>query len=97
VTALPRKPGQAAASISYPVDFAMNSSRVWQTIADGARPCANALIGIPRIICVFDPAIRIAANHPLARGPGVESIPIGTRQNRSDNGTHISILQDDAP
>jgi hypothetical protein len=40
-TALPRKPGQAAASISYPVEFAMNSSRVWQTIADGARPCAD--------------------------------------------------------
>jgi hypothetical protein len=36
--------GQAAASISYPVDFAMNSSRVWQTIADGARPRADALI-----------------------------------------------------
>ena len=44
VTALPRKPGQAAASISYPVDFAMNSSRVWQTIADRARRCADALI-----------------------------------------------------
>jgi hypothetical protein len=43
-TALPRKPGQAAARISYPVDFVMNSSRVWQTIADGARPCADALI-----------------------------------------------------
>jgi hypothetical protein len=36
--------GQAAASISYPVDFAMNSSRVWQTIANGARPRADALI-----------------------------------------------------
>ena len=44
ISQLPRKPGQAAASISYPVDFAMNSSRVWQTIADGARPCAEALI-----------------------------------------------------
>ena len=44
VTVLPRKPGQAAASISYPVDFAMNSSRVWQTIEDGARPCTDALI-----------------------------------------------------
>jgi 5-aminolevulinate synthase len=44
VTTMPHKPGQAAASISYPVDFATNSSRVWQTIADGARPCADALI-----------------------------------------------------
>src|SRR5712692_744533 len=43
-TALPRKLGQAAASISYPVDFAMNSSRVWQTIAAKARPCADTLI-----------------------------------------------------
>ena len=54
-------------------------------------------LGIPRVICVFDPAIRIAAAHPLARGPGVESIPVGTPQNRSDNDTHVSILQDDAP
>ena len=42
--ALPRKPDQAAASISRPVDFTMNSSRVWQTITAGARPCAHALI-----------------------------------------------------
>ena len=44
ISELPRKPGQAAASISYPVDLAMNSSRVWQTIADGARRRAEALI-----------------------------------------------------
>jgi hypothetical protein len=36
--------GQAAASCSYPVECAMNSSRVWQMIAAGARPCADALI-----------------------------------------------------
>jgi hypothetical protein len=42
--ALPREPGQAAASISEVVDVAMNSSRVWQTIADGARLCADAWI-----------------------------------------------------
>jgi hypothetical protein len=42
--ALPRKPDQAAASISRPVDFTMNSSRVWQTITAGARLCADALI-----------------------------------------------------
>jgi hypothetical protein len=34
---------------------------------------------------VIDPAIRIAAAHPLARGPAVETIPVGTPQNRSDN------------
>jgi hypothetical protein len=38
------KPGQAAASVSQPVEFTMNSSRVWQTIAAGTRPCADALI-----------------------------------------------------
>jgi len=36
--------GHAAASISRPVDFAMNSSKVWQTVADGARPWADVLI-----------------------------------------------------
>src|ERR1700738_1834648 len=35
-------------------------------------------------MCVFDPAIRIAAAHPLARGPGVESIPVVTPQNWSE-------------
>jgi hypothetical protein len=42
--ALPRKPSQAATSGSHPMDLTMNSSRVWQTIAAGARPCADALI-----------------------------------------------------
>jgi len=98
ISQLPRKPGQAAASISYPVDSAMNSSRVWQTIAAGARPCAEArMSAVPRVICVFDPAIRIAAGHPFARSPGIKSIPVATPQNRSDNDTHVSILQDDAP
>jgi hypothetical protein len=48
-------------------------------------------------MCVFDPSIRIAEGDPLARGPDVVSIPVGTPQNRSDNHTHVSILQDDAP
>jgi hypothetical protein len=42
---------------------------------------ANRLPGfdfdIPRIICVLDPAIRIAVGHPLARNPSVKSIPVG--------------------
>jgi hypothetical protein len=42
-TAPPREPDQAAASVSHPVDFTTNSSRVWQTIA-AKRPCAGALI-----------------------------------------------------
>jgi hypothetical protein len=48
-------------------------------------------------MCVLDPAIRIAAGHPFAGRPGVESIPLSTPQNRSDNDTHVGILQDDAP
>jgi hypothetical protein len=48
-------------------------------------------------MCVFDPAIRITAAHPLACGPGVESIPVGTPQNRSNNDTHVSILQESTP
>src|SRR6266404_7967631 len=47
-------------------------------------------VGIPRVICVFDPAIRIAAGHPFARSPDVKSIPVATPQNRSDNDTHVS-------
>jgi len=39
-------------------------------------------LSIPRAMCLFDPVIRITATHPLARGPGVESIPVGTPQNR---------------
>jgi hypothetical protein len=35
---------QAAASGAEPVDAEMNSSKVWQTIADGARPRIDALI-----------------------------------------------------
>jgi len=76
-TAPPRKPDQAAASISDPVDFTMNSSSVWQTIAAGKRPCADALISAFRgVICVFDPAIRITAGHPLGHRPDVESIAV---------------------
>jgi hypothetical protein len=45
----------------------------------------------------FNPAIRIAAGHPFARGPGVEPLPFGTPQNRYHNDTHVGILQDDAP
>src|SRR6266568_3221115 len=46
------------------------------------RRCLD--LGIPRVMCVFDPAIKIAATLPLARCPGIESIPVGTPQNRSD-------------
>jgi len=35
---------QAAASGAEPADAEMNSSKVWQTIADGARPRTDALI-----------------------------------------------------
>jgi hypothetical protein len=44
---------------------------------------------------VFDPAIRKAAGHLLACVPDVESVPVGTPQNRSDNSTHVSILPDE--
>jgi hypothetical protein len=44
-------------------------------------------------MCVFDPTIRIAAGHPLARGRGIESMPVGMHQDRSDNDIHVSILQ----
>jgi hypothetical protein len=46
--------------------------------------------GIPRVTCVFDPAIRIAAAHPIGHLPDVESIPAGTRENRSDNDIHLT-------
>src|SRR5260370_12165923 len=58
------------------------------------RRCLD--LGFPRIMGVFDPEIRIAVGHPLARGPDVESVPVGTPQNRSDNDIHVSILADDA-
>jgi hypothetical protein len=38
------EPDQAAASVLHSVDFTMNSSRVWQTTAAGARHCADVLI-----------------------------------------------------
>jgi hypothetical protein len=62
----------------------------------GATLCRRLDLGIPRVMCVLDPAIRIAAGHPFARCPGVETVPVGTHQNRSDNDSHVSILQDDA-
>jgi hypothetical protein len=51
----------------------------------GATPRRCLDLGIPRVMRVFDPVIEIAAAYPLARGPGVEPIPAGTPQNRSDN------------
>jgi hypothetical protein len=52
-------------------------------------------LSFPRIMGVFDPAIRKAAGHLLACVPDVESVPVGTPQNRSDNSTHVSILPDE--
>src|SRR5271155_3099703 len=59
------------------------------------RRCLD--LGIPRVTCVFDTAIRIAEGHSLALSPGVESVSAGTSQNRSDNDSHVTILQDHAP
>jgi hypothetical protein len=63
----------------------------------GAPPRRCLDLGIPRVICVIDPAIRIAGGHPHTRGPGVESIPVGTPQDWSDNNNHVNILQDLRP
>jgi hypothetical protein len=62
----------------------------------GATPAQTFDLGIPRVMCVFDPTIRIAAGDPRARGPDVETIPVAPPQNRSDNHAHVGILQDDA-
>ena len=73
----------------------MNSSRVWQTIAETLRRRPD--LGISRAMRIFDPVVRIAATNPLAGGPGVESMPVGTPQNRSDNNIYVSTLQGYAP
>jgi hypothetical protein len=59
------------------------------------RGCPD--LGLPRIICVFDPAISITAGQPVGHRPDVKSIPFTTIENRSDNDTHLSTSTDDAP
>src|SRR5712675_585731 len=58
------------------------------------RGCLD--VGVSRVICVFNPAIRIATGHLFTRRPSVEFVPVGTLENWSDNYSHLSILQDDA-
>jgi hypothetical protein len=52
------------------------------------RRCLD--LGIPRVMSVLDPAIRISAAHPLVRGPGIESTRrkrgASTYYNRTGNG-----------